>query len=269
MEAYSDFALVYDELMDNIPYDEWTEKIEKVINQYGISKPQRSVEVAKEDTEEALESERNLVLDLACGTGNIATRLYDKGFDVIGVDLSPDMLAMAYEKNYEADREIMYLNQDMRELELYSTIGTAVCVCDSLNYITDYDDLVCVLKNVENYLYPKGLFIFDINSDTKYSKIGESVIAENRDDVSFIWENTYDEGKKLNRIDLTLFSLDEETGMYYKTTEAHEQRGYTADEIKLAVKEAGLELVLIEDMDGKEITENTERIFVVARECKK
>lgn len=187
MESYQDFALVYDELMDNVPYEAWAERIDGLIRKYGVSQPERNAEGI-------LDSERNLVADLGCGTGTLTELLYQKGYDVIGVDASEAMLAAAMQKREESGSEILYLLQDVRELELYSTVGTVVSVCDSLNYILEERELLTVFSLVNNYLFPGGLFLFDFNTVYKYREvIGDRVIAENREDCSFIWENAYDQ----------------------------------------------------------------------------
>ena len=109
----------------------------------------------------------------------------------------------------EHAHNILYLNQDMREFELYGTVRAVVSICDSMNYITDDEDLLTVFKLVNNYLDIGGMFIFDLNTIYKYEQIGESVIAENREEGSFIWENTYYEEEQINEYDLTFsFRLD-------------------------------------------------------------
>ena len=113
-EIYTDFARVYDELMDNTPYEMWCERLNRLIAAYGVSKPER-------DAEGILDSERNLVVDLGCGTGTLTEMLYQKGYDCIGVDNSEEMLNIAMDKKAESGSEILYLHQDMRELDLYST----------------------------------------------------------------------------------------------------------------------------------------------------
>ena len=156
MKAYTDFAYVYDTFMDETPYEEWSLFLQEKIKQYGISRPERS--------EDAIESEKNLVLDLGCGTGTLTELLAEAGYDMIGVDNSCDMLNIAREKSAEKGLEILYLLQDMRELDLYSTIGTVVSVCDSLNYLLTTQDLEKTFRLVKNFLYPGGIFIFDFNS---------------------------------------------------------------------------------------------------------
>jgi len=214
MEAYQDFAYVYDTFMDATPYEEWSERIHKLIKKYGVSKPER-------DAEDTLSSERNLVVDLGCGTGTLTELLYNKGYDMIGVDLSESMLSVAMEKREQKGEDILYLLQDMRELELYSTVGTVVSVCDSLNYILEEEELLQTFSLVNNYLYPGGIFIFDFNTEYKYREvIGDTTIAENREDCSFIWENFYDPEEELNEYDLTIF-VEEEDGRFRRLQEPH------------------------------------------------
>lgn len=257
--SYCEFAQVYDALMDQVPYEEWAERIEKAISVYGVSKPER-------DAKDPLETERNLVLDLGCGTGTLTELLYDKGYDMIGVDNSQAMLQKALEKRAEGGRDILYLLQDMRELELYSTVGTVVSVCDSINYILEEEELLTVFELVNNYLFPRGLFLFDFNTDYKYRElIGDTTIAENREDVSFIWENFYDSEEHINEYDLTLFIRDGE--IYRKYEEPHLQRGYEPEEVKGMLERAGLEVVSMTDADTQEtVTATTGRVFVIARE---
>ncbi|MDE6963528.1 MAG: class I SAM-dependent methyltransferase [Lachnospiraceae bacterium] len=217
-----------------------------------------------------LDSEKNLVLDLGCGTGTLTELLYQKGYDMIGVDYSEEMLGIALEKKESSGSEILYLCQDMRELDLYSTVGTVVCVCDSVNYLLENDEVEETFALVNNYLYPGGLFIFDFNTVYKYEKvIGDAVIAENRDACSFIWENYYHGEERLNEYDLTIF-VQEEGELFRRFTETHFQRGYTLEEMKGFVEKAGMEIVLVLDADTrKEPEEKSERIYIAARECQK
>ena len=263
MESYQDFAYVYDEFMDETPYEMWCERIDDLIKTYGVSKPIRNAK-------DALESEQNLIVDLGCGTGTLTEMLYQKGYDMVGVDNSDSMLSIAMEKKNQNNSEIMYLLQDMRELELYSTVGTIVSVCDCVNYILDEAELLQVFQRVNNYLYPGGIFIFDFNTEYKYKEvIGDTTIAENRDDCSFIWENYYDEETAVNEYDVTIF-VKEEDDLFRKFTETHYQKGYTLQKMKELVLKAGMELLVVMDADTeKDVTDESERILIVAKEVKK
>ncbi len=296
-DVYSDFARVYDELMDNAPYGDWCENIAALIQEYGISRPVRGGEgfcpdgalgssqgvceacggrfggetdAGMSDPETLLASERNLVLDLGCGTGTLTELLCQKGYDMIGVDNSPQMLEIAMEKREESGSGILYLLQDMRELELYSTVGTVLSVCDSLNYLLEEKELLQVFRLVDNYLYPGGLFLFDFNTVYKYSQvIGDAVIAENREDCSFIWENYYHEEEEINEYDLTVF-VQEEGDRFRRFTENHFQRGYTPKTMRRLVEQAGMRLLRLLDADTLgEVTDRSERVYVLARECRK
>ncbi|MBR3823778.1 MAG: class I SAM-dependent methyltransferase [Lachnospiraceae bacterium] len=260
MEAYQDFAYVYDTFMDATPYEEWCERICRLITKYGVSKPER-------DAEDVLDSEKNLVVDLGCGTGTLTSALYQKGYDMIGVDNSESMLGIAMEKRVESGEEILYLLQDMRELELYSTVGTVVSVCDCVNYVLEEEELLEVFSLVNNYLYPGGIFIFDFNTDYKYREmIGDTTIAENRDDCSFIWENYYDEESCINQYDVTVF-VQEEEDLFRRFTETHFQRGYTCQQISMLLEKAGLITVELMDADTEQpVCDTTQRVLVVARE---
>lgn len=272
-QAYSDFARVYDELMDNVPYEAWCENLAALIEQYGISRPSAKKGAEPEDgpgtaaLEEALDAERNLVLDLGCGTGTLTELLSGKGYDMIGVDNSPEMLEIAAEKRMGSGSGILYLQQDMRELELYSTVGTVISVCDSLNYLLEEEELLAVFRLVNNYLYPGGLFIFDFNTVYKYSQvIGDAVIAENREDCSFIWENYYHEEDEVNEYDLTVF-VREDGDVFRRFTENHFQRGYAPLTMSRLVEQAGMRVIRLLDADTLgEVTAQSERVYVLARE---
>ena len=257
---YQDFAAVYDELMDDTPYEKWGERLDSLIKKYGVSKPER-------DVEDVLASERNLVVDLGCGTGTLTELMYQKGYDMIGVDLSESMLNIAMEKKAKSGAEILYLLQDMRELELYSTVGTVFSVCDSLNYILEDDELLDVFSLVNNYLYPGGIFIFDFNTEYKYRQvIGNTTIAENREGCSFIWENLYDPDEEINEYDLTVF-VREDGDRFRRFTETHFQRGYTAEKIRELLERSGMALIEMSDADTREaVTAESERVYVVAGE---
>lgn len=211
MDAYTSFASVYDMFMDNIPYGEWCAYLTSLLKEYGV--------------------EDGILLDLGCGTGSLTELLAQEGYDMIGVDFSEDMLQIAMEKREESGLPILYLLQDMREFELYGTVRAVVSICDSMNYILDYGELVQVFSLVNNYLDPGGIFIFDLNTEYKYRKIlAQSTIAEDREESSFIWDNDYDETERINEYDLTLF-IKEDGDLYRKYRETHFQRAYTLDEV--------------------------------------
>ncbi len=251
MDSYTSFARVYDTFMDNVPYDEWCDYVHHLLKKYGI--------------------EEGLILELGCGTGSLTRRLSEKGYDMIGLDLSEEMLDIAYDKARDSEQEILYLNQDMRTFELYGTVKGIVSICDSLNYVLESEEILDVFKLVNNYLDPGGVFVFDLNTRYKYESIlGEQVIAENREDCSFIWENFYDEEEGINEYDLTLFVKEGEEELYHKYSETHYQKAYEIQEIIELLRAAKLEVVAVYDaFTEKEPTDESERIYFVAREKNK
>lgn len=248
MEAYTDFAKVYDLFMDETPYEQWCDFLQEKLQKHGIHD--------------------GLLLDLGCGTGTLTELLARKGYDMIGVDYSAEMLEAALEKREESGSDILYLNQDMREFELYGTVKAVVCVCDSLNYLLEEDDIEETFRLVNNYLDPEGLFIFDFNTVYKYETvIGDTVIAENREESSFIWENFYEKESQINEYDLTIFVKEGGDELFRKFTETHLQRGYTLPQMKVLLEKAGLIFVEALDADTRgEVHEESERIYVIAKE---
>lgn len=254
MDSYTSFAQVYDLFQDNVPYEEWCGYVEAFLKEAGIS--------------------QGLVLDLGCGTGTLTELLAKKGYEMIGVDNSWEMLEIAMDKARESRQDILYLLQDMREFELYGTVAAVVSICDSMNYILDFEDLVKVFSLVNNYLDPGGIFIFDLNTLYKYREVlGNNTFAEDREESSFIWENFYDEQERINEYDLTLFipvlADSGQEPLYRKFQETHLQRAYELEEIREAIARSGMEFVkacVWEQGEQKPAGPRAERIYVIARE---
>ena len=252
MEAYTEFATVYDTFMDNVPYEAWEKYLVDILKAEGIND--------------------GLLLELGCGTGRMTRLLAAEGYDMIGVGNSEEMLSVAREYTME-NTEILYLLQDMREFELYGTVGAVFSICDSLNYITEPEELKQVFRWVNNYLDPGGIFIFDFNTEYKYREVlGDQTIAEAREDCSFIWDNYYYEEERINEYELNLFIREDaesetEGDLYRRFRETHFQRAYTLEEITRIVEESGLQFVTAYEAFTKEPpSKNSERIYVIARE---
>ncbi len=245
---YETFARVYDTFMDEVPYDEWARYLIAELKKNGI--------------------EDGLVLDLGCGTGQMTKRLAQAGYDMIGVDLSGDMLQIAQERKGSCD--ILYLMQDVREFELYGTVRAVISTCDSLNYVTGEEDLLEVFRLVNNYLDPGGVFLFDMNSEHYYaSSCADNTFAESRDECSFIWENCYDAQSRINEYDLTLF-LRKEEGLYERFLETHTERAWRREEVFDLLHRAGLRAEdAVEAYTGRALNEDTDRILYCAREVNK
>lgn len=209
MESYTDFAYIYDKLIDQ-DYEKWADYIEEIFKING--------------------KDPKLVLDLGCGTGSITNILAKRGYDMIGVDLSPDMLNVAREKAVDQELDVLYLCQDVREFELYGTVDAIICTLDVLNYIIDLKDLEHVFALVKNYLNPDGIFIFDINTEHKLKNVlGNNTFINEENGIFYTWENEYVEN--ISNQYLTFFA-ETEDGLYERFDENHVQRAYTIEEIK-------------------------------------
>ncbi|MBR0132940.1 MAG: class I SAM-dependent methyltransferase [Lachnospiraceae bacterium] len=249
-KIYTGFAYYYDDFMDDIPYDDWAEKIIGILKSEGIND--------------------GIVCELGCGTGEMTGRLSDAGYDMIGIDISEDMLALARDKMYESGREgILYLLQDMRNLELFGTVKAFVSVCDSMNYIVSDEDMLDILRKVNNYLDPGGLFIFDLKSDYFYrTEYGDNEFTEEDEDgnIFLSWKNHYDKERKINQYHIEIDEPDED-GEMIKTVEEHVQRAYWPDEIHALIDKAGMEFVGIKDSDTmKAPGDECKRYYIIARE---
>lgn len=247
METYTTFAQVYDEMMEDIPYEEWCRYLVGLLQEFGVKD--------------------GLVLELGCGTGIMTELLAENGYDMIGVDSSEEMLAEALEKREKSGHDILYLQQDMREFELFGTVRAVVSVCDSINYILEKKELVQVFSLVNNYLDPECVFIFDMKTEHFYRDLaGDAVYGQNGEDVSLIWENCYYPEDRINEYSLAMF-LREEDGRYRKEEEVHYQRAYTVEEVRRAMEAAGLQWVAAWDAFTKNPpTEESSRIYIIGKE---
>ncbi|MCI8632837.1 MAG: class I SAM-dependent methyltransferase [Lachnospiraceae bacterium] len=246
---YQEFAKVYDEFMQTIPYTVWADYIEQIWKAHKLVP--------------------ELVLDLACGTGSLTLELAKRGYDMIGADISPEMLEIAQGKARDEHQDILYLMQDMREFELYGTVDSILCTCDSINYILDEEELLQTFELVENYLDPGGLFVFDINTAYKYEQLlGDQTFADTTETAAFIWQNYYDSKERLNEYQVTFFYQQGE--LYQREEELHYQKAYTASQICNLLEASQLKVEAVYDaFTLNPIRESSERICFVAREQRK
>lgn len=247
MEAYTGFAEVYNEFMEDIPYGAWLDFISGTLRRHGIAD--------------------GLVCELGCGTGKMTRLLAECGYDMIGIDVSAEMLSIA--KN-ESREDILYLAQDMRAFELYGTVRAFVSVCDSMNYLLEEEDLLRVFRLVNNYLDPGGIFIFDLNTEYKFRvMMGQQTFSEHRAQGSLIWDNYYDEEEQINEYALTLF-IRENAELYRKYEEVHYERSYGLHTVVTLLNEAGMQLIRACDAtDHGPVRDDSARIYVIAKECGK
>lgn len=260
-EGYDVIAKVYDKLNADIDYGAWADFIENLFERFLEKKPE-------------------LVLDLACGTGSMTTELARRGYDMIGVDGSEQMLSIASERAYvnfgEEDEyrlPILYLLQDMRSFELYGTVGAVVSCLDSINYLTGEGDLEKCFLSVHNYLDPNGVFIFDVNTPYKFENIyadNAYILEEEFDGASVYcgWQNFFDDKSGICDFYLTLFSENED-GSYTREEECQHERRYTMEEVKATLKKCGFEfLAAYSDYNFTAAEEKDKRWYIVARAIK-
>lgn len=242
---YGQFAYIFDDLMSDVAYIKWVDYLEDIFEKYGI-KP-------------------SLVLDLACGTGNITIECAKRGYEMIGVDISPEMLSVARQKTLEQELDILFLNQDMTDFELYGTVDAIFCCMDGINYITEKKRLARMFKLVNNYLNNGGLFIFDIRSEYGIeSLIGNNTFIEDAEDITYIWENNYDLRKKICDMRLTFFKREGE--MYSKFYENHRLKAFNPNEIIKLLEAERLKLLgSFDNFSFKKPRGKAERIFFVAK----
>ncbi len=255
---YESFAYVYDKLMLDMPYGAWIDNVREIWREAGLD----------------FRAGEGLVLELGCGTGNLTIPLArlgaELGFEMIGIDKSPDMLSVAKLKASQSNQpEIMFLQGDMRSFELYGTVDSIVCICDGMNYITSEQDLLRVFALVKNYLNPGGVFIFDLNTSRKYKKYyGKRTFSYADEDMAYIWQNNYNNKRALNTYYIDFF-VKTESGFYNRFEEKHKQRAYEVDQIKAMLATSGLychNIWQVSEQSGtmEVLTEDADRLLIWA-----
>ncbi|MDT3700396.1 MAG: class I SAM-dependent methyltransferase [Thermincola sp.] len=244
---YSNFASIYDRLMQDMPYAGWINYLKRLFARHNI-KPHR-------------------ILDLGCGTGNVTIPLAEMGYRLTGLDLSPEMLAVAEEKARSKGLIVNWLCQDMRAMDMADlSFELVISMTDSLNYISTGDELLHVFKQVRNLLKDGGWFIFDLNSVYKLKEVfSDNVFTLLDDDIAYVWENNYDETCRTCYMDLTFF-VKEADGRYRRFSEEHSETGYEINDIRELLNQAGLILQAV--YEEETITapqDTTERIYFVVR----
>lgn len=246
MAGYGDFAYYYDLLTENVDYESRCNYITGLLAENGIGK--------------------GILLDLACGTGTVAMHLAKKGYEVIGVDASEEMLSVAQEKKMESGADVIYLCQKMEELDLFGTINGAVCTLDSINHVTDEKNVKEIFRRVSLFMEDKGIFIFDVNTPYKHREIlGNNTFVYDMDDVYCVWQNSTDDNL-LTSINLDIFEKDEEEDVYYKYSEHFCEKGYELTDIEKWVKEYKFETVgIYKEMTKSPVNPDTQRAVFVFR----
>ncbi|GLB58277.1 class I SAM-dependent DNA methyltransferase [Cytobacillus sp. NCCP-133] len=245
--SYGKFAYLYDQLMEDVPYDSWVALINKKHNKYKV--------------------QGKKLLDLACGTGQLSIRLGKQGFEVTGVDLSENMLAVAQTKADQQGLKIPFYQQNMAELDGVGQFDIIGIFCDSLNYLVTESDVRETFRRVYAHLNEDGLFIFDVHSIYKIMQIFmNQTFAENDEEISYIWHCYQGEYPNSVEHDLSFFVLDEGTGKYDRYDELHFQRTYPVEIYEEWLRESGFELLEV-SADFKDAAPGTqaERIFFISK----
>lgn len=247
---YDLLAPFYDAINAEIDYKKWADFIEAIFNKECSTRP-------------------DLVLDLGCGTGRMTLELADRGYDMTGIDYSPEMLDIARSAAEEEGKDILWLCQDMREFELYGTVDAAVCCLDCINHLETVEDLERCFSLIHNYLIPDGIFIFDINGRFKFENIyADRTYTMEEDGGVCIWENYYDPDSKICDFYITLFKECSD-GRYERYDETQSERMYTLDEIKSSLEKCNMEyMYALGDLDNSPASDECERIYIVAK-CRK
>ncbi len=250
MSSYDFLAGCYDQLTYDVDYSAWADYIEKHFQRRGL--PGRTV------------------LDLACGTGSLTRELAGRGYEMIGVDLSPDMLAEAAEKNRAVDGIApLFLCQSMDKLDLYGTIDACVCCLDSVNYVTSPTKLQKAFERVHLFLMPGGLFLFDINTPDKLMGLDGQVFLDETEDTYCVWRAEYSKRRRVCSYFMDLFRLDEDTGLWDRGEELHEEYAYTPQELEAYLRQAGFtDIRQYGNLKLRPPKPGEDRIFFVARKDK-
>lgn len=244
---YEGFANVYDHMMNHIPYETWFENLLQYLHDKGVL--------------------NGRICELGCGTGVMTEKFAAAGYDMIGLDKSVDMLAIAKQKQEESGSDILYLHQNMEEMELDGPVDVMLSVCDSVNYLLHEEEMNKLFSRVKTYVKPGGYFIFDLKTAYCYRNIiGNQTWVEQDEEVSYIWENYFYEDQDINEYMLTIFRKQADSELYERTEEAHYQRAYDMDTLKRLIEKNGLALVSFLDEDMKQMpNETSERIYVIVQ----
>jgi len=225
MSRYEAFAFLYDELMEDIDYSNWASFLDRLMQKYGNAP--------------------KLICELGCGTGSITVLLANKGYEMIGIDLSENMLLVAREKAAQSHADILFLHQDMSNYELYGSVDGFISTCDSLNYL-NAEELAQTFQLMNNYLNSGGVFIFDVNTEHKFKEYyGTKTFAEVEADYAYIWENDYDDRLKINEYRLCFF-VQEDKG-YERYEEYHREYVHSHDYIEALARKNGLKIEAVYD----------------------
>lgn len=244
--SYGIFAEFYDELTDNVDYRRRGEYFRSLIEKHGGKK-------------------NGVLLDLACGTGTLSEYFDSLGYDVIGVDNSPEMLSTAMNKKYESGSSVQYVCQDMRQLDLYGCADITICALDSLNHLKNIDDVRKTFEGVFRFTEKGGIFIFDMNTEYKHREaLGSNTFVYETEDVYCVWQNSCENSTVSISLD---FFVPDENGCYERYSEDFTETAYPVEAIAAALEDTGFEILGIYAGDSfEELKPDSMRmVFAVGR----
>ena len=217
--AYENLAGCYDQFTRDVDYVRWADYLERHFARSALP--------------------IHTVLDLASGTGSLTLELARRGYEMIGVDQSEEMLAQAAEKCRQAS-EIppLFLHQSMDKLDLYGTIDACVCCLDSVNYVTSPQKLERAFQRVHTFLMPGGLFVFDVNTPDKLRALDGQVFLDESADAYCVWRADYSARRRVCTYGMDLFTLEPD-GRWSRAEELHEEYAYEPDELEALLIRAG------------------------------
>lgn len=245
MSGYRFFASCYDNLTCNVDYGQMADFLHGSLSSQGIT--------------------GGLLLDIACGTGTLSMEMAKRGYEVIGIDASPDMLSTAQTKAWQNETNILFLCQEMQNLDLYGTVDAAICSLDSLNHITDTNTLAKTLERIHLFLNPGGIFIFDVNTPYKHREIlGDNAFVFECGELFTVWRNEYDPSAEKVSIQLDFFR--EKGKLYERITESFEEKAYSDAALSALLSKTGFEILSrFDDYSHRLVTDATQRIVYLTK----
>ena len=244
MNAYHTLAVSYDRLTSDVDYEAIVAFYDEILRKEGV-KPKSAV-------------------DLACGTGSVALLLAKKYERVIGVDLSEEMLTVAFQKAMEAGVNVQFTCQSLQQMRLPKAVDLAVCALDGLDYILEPADCKEAIRRAYKALNPGGIFIFDVNTPEKLRAMDGQVFLDEDDDVYCVWRGEFDEATNICSYGMDLFQREGE--QWYRSFEEHKEYAYSIEQLTEYLKAAGFTHIRVY-ADGRleEPQAGEQRIYFSAR----
>lgn len=248
MDAYKELAASYDRLTNDVDYAAVVDFYQKILDREGL-RPRTCV-------------------DLACGTGSVSLLLAQKGMEVIGVDMSEDMLTVAFDKVCDMERPPRFICQKLQELRLPRGMDLAVCALDSLDYITEPADCAKAIRRVYKVLNPGGIFIFDVNTPEKLRAMDGQVLLDEDDDVYCVWRGEFDEETNICSYGMDLFQ--HQGDVWHRSFEEHKEYAYSREQLTAYLRDAGFtHIEVYADRIFEAPREGEQRIYFKARKGKR